>query len=100
MNVEFKTMEEINAWLQTHVKDCRFIGISSDHEVFVEYKNPDTELELVVEEKIKETFPHIGKVVSVVVPSLKQLEETIEGLNKILAGEKKPQKPLLQIEGL
>lgn len=97
MKLDFETIQSIDLWIKQSVTGCNLIGVSEDGELFLEYQDPTEELEIAVETKIREKFPQINRFITVTKPSIRQLEEAVKELNKLLTGE--PKKPdLLQIE--
>ena len=95
-----ENFREIGEYIRVHFPGCKFVGISSDNEVFVEFENNDLEIHTGTAHRLRELFPYIAKVTVVVKPSLEQVKEMVDELNQFLDGPKpKPQTPLLTIGG-
>lgn len=95
------TMEnfrEIGEYIRAHFMGCRFVGISSDNEVFIEFENDDLDIHLGTSQRLRELFPYIAKVTTVVKPSLAQVKQMVDELNSLLEEPKPaPKPPLLGI---
>ena len=97
--MDLNTLRDIDTWLRENIVGCRFVGLSEDQELFVEYDDPTPELETLVADRLRELFPKdVKTIIQVVKPSLIQLEASIRELNRLLANQEAPQEPLLQIE--
>lgn len=82
------------SWLKAAHPDVRFVGISTDQEVFLEYTSGSEALENIVATTLKTAFPEVQKTIFVVKPSLLQMEQMVQELNKLL---EPPKNNLLQI---
>jgi hypothetical protein len=95
------TMEnfrEIGEYIREHFMGCRFVGISSDNEVFVEFENDDLDIHVGTAQRLRELFPYITKVTTVVKPSLAQVKQMVDELNTFIEGpQPEPKPPLLGI---
>lgn len=91
--------KSIAEFIQENIMGCRLVGVSSDNEVFLEFDHEDEDLELGASKLLKEQFPEASKIVTIVRPSIPQMTEMVNALNKVLnAPEDKPKRPLLDIE--
>lgn len=90
---------QIGEFIQKNIMGCHFVGLSSDGEVFVEFDHDDEDLELAASKAVKSNFPEVTKLVTVVRPNLKELQEMIEALNSTLEPPAPPRAPLLDIKG-
>jgi hypothetical protein len=93
-------LREIGTYIQEEHPSCRFVGISDEDEVFLEFTELTPEQEEKVFKSLKKQFPEISSVITVVKPSLKQLQEMVDNLNDLIENSEKtePQKPLLDLE--
>lgn len=91
--VNFK---EISEFIKANIMGCKFVGISSDNEVFVEFDHEDSDLESAAIKRIRDEFDYITKVTVVVRPSIEQIKQMVDGLNEVL-DDKQPKKNLLDI---
>lgn len=85
----------------------KLAGVSDDGEIFIEsndaeyfYSDKGAKQEAALSEALRQKFSNIKKVTFVVKPSIKQLEEVLQGLNKLVELEtsKAPKRNLLDIE--
>lgn len=78
---------------------CKFVGFSSDQELFVEFEYEDEALRLNTVELLQAEFPEIKKVIIVERVSMTQAKRMMDDLNKLLREleEKKEPKQLLDI---
>lgn len=81
--------KEIAEFVKNNILGCKFVGISSDQEVFLEFDHDDSDLEKAAVDRIQRQFPQIVQVTSVVRPNMQQLAEMVETLNKFLEDEPK-----------
>ena len=103
-----ENMMEIAKWLKaTAAGNFKLAGISSDGELFIEtsdaeyfYSDKGAKQEAALSESLRQRFSNVKKITFVVKPSLKQLEQVIEDLNKLVLMEENPQPKikLLDIE--
>lgn len=91
-----ENFREIGEYIREHFMGCRFVGISSDNEVFVEFENDDLDIHVGTAQRLRELFPYITKVTTVVRPSLAQVKQMVDELNTFIEGPK-PKPPLLEI---
>ena len=92
-----ENFKEIAEYIQEHLTGCKFVGISSDNEVFVEFEYEDIEMQNGASLRIHEEFSYISKVTVVVKPSITEVKAMVDGLNKYLDGEVPTKKDLLDI---
>ena len=77
---------------------CRFVGFSSDQELFIEFDYDDDALKLNAAQLLQVEFPEVKKVIFVERVNVSQAKKMVDDLNKLLEeGEEKPKK-LLDIE--
>jgi hypothetical protein len=89
--------KEIVEYIQGHLMGCKFVGISSDDEVFVEFEYDDIEMQNGAALRLKEEFSYIKKVTVVVRPSIKDVTEMVDELNKYLDSTTPKKEGLLDI---
>lgn len=90
--------KRIAEFIQDNIMGCRLVGVSSDDEIFVEFDHDDPDLEMGASHLLKGTFPEASKIVTVVRPSIVQMTQMVDDLNKMLEEpEDKPKGPLLDI---
>ena len=75
---------EIAEFIRAEVPGCKFVGITDDHEVFIEFRDTTPELEISGAQIVKEKFPHISKITIVVKPSIEQVKKMVDDLNGFL----------------
>ena len=92
-----ENFREIGEHIRKHFMGCRFVGISSDNEVFVEFENDDLDIHIGTAQRLRELFPYISKVTTVVKPSLSQVKQMVDELNAVLAEPESTDAPLLGI---
>jgi len=92
-------LKVIAEYINEKVPACSFVGLSSDQEVFVEFKHTNTEYMTEAKAQIISAFPELKDVVAVVKPSIMEVTEMVKALNDLLDEERKPveTKPLLDI---
>lgn len=91
-----ENFKEIAEYIRSHLMGCKFVGISSDDEVFIECEYDDVEMQNGVALRIREEFSYISKVTVVIKPSIESVKQMVDGLNKYLEDEPK-KKELLDI---
>ena len=79
-----ESFREIAEYIQSNLTGCKFVGISSDNEVFVEFEYDDPEMQNGAALRIKRQFPYIARVAIVVRPSLADVKQMVDDLNKYL----------------
>ncbi len=92
-----ENFKEIAEYIQDHLTGCKFVGISSENEVFVEFEYEDVEMQNGAALRIQEEFSYISKVTVVVKPSIEDVKSMVDGLNKYLEEESPKRKDLLDI---
>lgn len=88
---------EIGEYIRQHLVGCKFVGISSDNEVFVEFEYDDLEMQNGAALRIKREFPYISRVAVVVKPSIKDVKQMVDDLNKFLDKDSYKENHLLDI---
>jgi hypothetical protein len=91
--------KQIGEFIRDNIMGCHFVGFSSDGEVFAEFDHEDEDLELAASRLLQETFPEVKKLVTVVRPSLREVQEMVEALNEALETPSPPKPKLLGIDG-
>ena len=91
--------KQIGEFIKANVMGCHFVGLSNAGEIFVEFDHDDTDLELAASRLLKETFPEVTRLVTVVRPSLREVQEMVSALNGALDPPPSPKSPLLGIDG-
>jgi hypothetical protein len=79
-----ENFKEIAEFIQEHLIGCKFVGISSDNEVFIECEYDDEEMTNGTALRIKREFSYITKVTVVVKPSIESVKQMVDDLNKYL----------------
>ena len=92
-----ENFKEIAEYIQSHLTGCKFVGISSDNEVFVEFEYDEVEMQNGAALRIKREFSYISRVTVVVKPSIVQVKQMVDDLNTFVEGNKNKKKPLLDI---
>lgn len=93
-----ENFREIGEYIRAHFPGCKFVGISNENEVFVEFENDDLDIHMGTAKRLRELFPYIAKVTVVVKPSLAQVKQMVDELNQFLDGPPPaPKAPLLDI---
>ena len=92
-----ENFREIAEFIQARLPGCKFVGISSDDEVFIECEYEDEEMTNGAALRIKREFSYITRVTVVVKPSIESVKMMVDGLNDFLKEEEAPKEPLLDI---
>ena len=90
------SFKEIAEFISENIDGCKFVGISSENEVFIEFSQNAPEREEAVATTVRTRFPHVERVIVVMRPSVGEVKEMVDGLNKYLNEEPK-KKDLLDI---
>ncbi len=92
--------KKISTFIENTIVGCKFVGTSSDRELFVEFEHDDEVLKLNAAELLRIEFPEIDKVIFVERPNIPQLKQMVDDLNKLLNDPEEKKKPtkLLDIE--
>ncbi len=98
MTGNFRDFKEIVDYIQSHLTGCKFVGISSDDEVFVEFEYDDIDMQNGAALRIKREFPYISRVTIVVKPSIVKVKQMVDDLNQVLEDNKPKKGNLLGIE--
>ena len=93
-----ENFKEIAEYIQSHLTGCKFVGISSDNEVFVEFEYEEIEIQNGAALRIKREFPYISKVTVVIHPSIKDVTQMVDDLNTFLEDNQPKKGGLLDIE--
>ncbi len=78
------SFKEISEYIRSHLTGCKFVGISRDGEVFVEFEYDDLEMQNGAALRIKREFSYISRVTVVVRPSSEEVKQMVEDLNTFL----------------
>jgi hypothetical protein len=89
--------KEIGDFIGNTIVGCKFVGISSDRELFVEFDHDDFSLRLNAAELLQAEFPEIGRVTFIERVNIKQAKEMVDELNKFLEDLEKKERGLLDI---
>ena len=92
-----ESFKEIAEYIQNHLMGCKFVGISSDKEAFVEFEYDDIEMQNGAALRIREEFPYLSRVTVVIRPSIKEVKQMVDGLNEYLDKDVPQKKDLLDI---
>lgn len=90
-------VKEIGDFVNEHIDGCKFVGLSNENEVFIEFAKDSPDREDAAATAIRTRFPDIEKVTVVVRPSIEEVKEMVEGLNAYLEETPKKKKDLLDI---
>ena len=88
--------KEIGKFINEEIEGCKFVGVSSDNEVFIEFEQDSLDRETYIGSIIRTRFPHIESVTVVVRPSIGQVKQMVDDLNIYLENTPK-KKDLLDI---
>jgi hypothetical protein len=84
--------KQIANFMRDKTSGWRFIGISDDEEVFIEQVEEVCMPEPEVAQMLREAFPMVGSITVVVKPSIGQVEQMVEDLNKMIGDLEKAEK--------
>ncbi len=91
-------IKKFGDFITNTVAGCRFVGFSSDRELFIEFDYDDEELKLNAALLLQDEFDEVKKVIIVERVDINQAKQMVDDLNKTLReGPKKP-KQLMDIE--
>ncbi len=90
-------VKELGEFITNKVLGCKFVGLSGDGEVFVEFEHSDGDLELAAAHTIRKQFPDTTKVTVVVKPSIGTVKKMVDELNEYLEEDKPKKDGLLDI---
>lgn len=77
-------LKTIAEFINQNVPACKFVGLSNDGEVFVEFEHSNSEYMNDAKVQIQKAFPELTNVVAVVKPSIAQLTRMVEDLNALI----------------
>lgn len=92
-----ENFKEIAEYIKEHLTGCKFVGISDENEVFVEFEYEDLEMQNGAALRIKREFPYVSRVTVVIKPSIESVKQMVEDLNNYLEGEEPKKDDLLDI---
>lgn len=92
-----ENFKEIAEFIQENFEGCKFVGISSDNEVFVKFEYDDIEMQNGTALRLGREFPYISKVTIVIQPSIADVKQMVDALNSFLEDEKPKRDDLLDI---
>ena len=98
MTVEY-TPQELGIWIEDNLMGCKFVGVASDGEIFLKFENNDNNLQSSQIKYLREQFPKISKITTVLEPSITQVKKMVDELNTVLEKEEKDPN-LLHIKGI
>lgn len=90
---------QIGEFIRDNIMGCHFVGLSSDGEVFVEFDHEDEDLERAASLRVREVFPGVTKLITVVRPDIKEVQAMVDALNNALVPPAPRKPPLLGIDG-
>jgi len=93
-----ESFKEIVEFINEYIDGCSFVGISSDNEVFIRFDRESPDREAAAGTAIQTRFPHVEKVIVVIQPSIGQVKQMVDDLNKLL--EDPPEEPPAKKSGL
>lgn len=79
-----ESFKEIVEFINEYIDGCSFVGISSDNEVFIRFDRESPDRESAAGTAIQTRFPHVEKVIVVIQPSIGQVKQMVDDLNKLL----------------
>ena len=95
------TPQELGTWVANNLTGCKFVGVSSDGEVFLRFDNEDIGLQASQVQCFHKHFTDVPEVTTVLSPTIPQVTRMVNDLNKMLEKETTPKDPdILQIKGL
>jgi hypothetical protein len=92
--------QEIGEFIDTALPGCKFVGmVVGDGEVFLRFEEEDLPLQTSQKKVLRQMFPDLFKITTVVEPSIEQVTDMMNNLNILLdEDEAKPSSGLLDIE--
>ncbi len=90
-------IKELGEFITDKIMGCKFVGLSSEGEVFVEFEHADGDLELAAAHTIRQKFPETTGVTVVVKTSISTVQKMVDELNEYLEGDKPKKDDLLDI---
>jgi len=93
-------MEKIKAiagFIKEHFVGCKFVGISSENELFVQFEYDDPEMQNGAALRLGREFPFISKVTVVVQPTIADVKKMVDDLNSFLDNTPPKKENLLDI---
>jgi len=92
-----ENFKEVAEFIKEHLIGCKFVGISSDNEVFVEFEYDDPEMQNGAALRLRREFSYLSKVTIVVRPSIEEVKQMVDDLNKFLDEKPSEKNNLLDI---
>lgn len=92
-----ENFKEVAEFIKEHLIGCKFVGISSDNEVFVEFEYDDPEMQNGAALRLRREFSYLSKVTIVVRPSIEEVKQMVDDLNVFLDEQPSKEKELLDI---
>ncbi len=88
--------KRIGEFVEAEIPKCSFVGISSDKEVFLSFKEVTPEEESAARKTLKEKFgDEIKTLATVVSVSIDEVSQLVDGLNQALKEDVPKEKPQL-----
>ena len=91
-------LKKFGDFITSTIAGCKFVGFSSDQELFIEFEYEDDALKLNAAELLQMEFTEIKKVTIVERVNVELATKMIEDLNRALEEPELPKEPLLKIE--
>ena len=89
--------KEIGEFIENTIVGCKFVGISSDGELFIEFEHDDGSLKLSAAELLRSEFEEVTRVTFVERVNLEQAKKMVGELNMLLKNLEEDGKGLLDI---
>ncbi len=92
---------EIGDFIEQTFSGCKFVGLTSDGEVLMRFpEDGDIVNEAILKKMLRDEFPDLSRITTVVEPSIPQVKEMVDQLNILLDEEEGAgkQSGLLDIE--
>jgi len=93
-------LKKFGDFITNTIVGCRFVGFSSDQELFIEFDYEDDALKLNAAQLLQVEFSEVKKVIFVERVDINQAKKMVDDLNKLLRETEEKEKPktLLDIE--
>ncbi len=86
-------LKKFGDFITNTIVGCRFVGFSSDQELFIEFEHDDDALKLNAAELLQDEFLEVKKVIIVEKVNIYQAKLMVEDLNKVLRELEEEKKP-------
>ncbi len=91
-------IKKFGDFITNTIVGCRFVGFSSDQELFIEFDYEDDALKLNAAQLLQAKFAEVKKVIIVERVDIGRAKKMVDDLNKMLQETEEKPKKLLDIE--